>query len=101
MAVEFGQEKSGGALEVSEEAGICGSRSTSVCLLPALAPDHAPPRARKSATRFSPGPAGPSGDAHTHAHAHTHSFCHDPLRPSAHTFPPTHIHSHHTYRLLK
>lgn len=31
MALEFGQEKSG--LEVSEEAGICGSRSTSVCVL--------------------------------------------------------------------
>lgn len=31
MAMEFGQEKC--RLEVSEEAGICGSRSTSVCVL--------------------------------------------------------------------
>lgn len=90
MAVEFGQENS--RLEVSEEAGICGSRSTSVCvLLGWLHFGHlsAPLLARKSVKRFSTYECGASGEYlpatcrpqpidlhpfHTHAHTHTHCW---------------------------
>jgi len=63
MAVEFGQENS--RLEVSEEAGICGSRSTSVCvLLGWLHFGHlsAPLLARKSVKHFSTYECGASGE---------------------------------------
>lgn len=63
MAVEFGQENS--RLEVSEEAGICGSRSTSVCvLLGWLHFGHlsAPLLARKSVKLFSTYECGVSGE---------------------------------------
>ncbi len=76
-------------LEVSEEAGICGSRSTSVCvLLGWLHFGHrsAPLLARKSVKRFSTYECGASGEylpatcrprpidlhpSRTHTHTHT------------------------------